>query len=295
MLRIVTHSTAPYDPAGTGEAAMRYAAFRLASAALAFVLGISEQARAQAQVDWTVEKAPDRCSLRREGNVPAAEFMMLSSSPGGDVSSLLVGVEKPTLGQSGPNPVELALEGPGKSIKRWGNLGYMTDRPIYAVRIPVDAKDIALLSHASAFRLKYQGKTVGPYPLPDMAGALAALRDCLNEHMLAMGANPQELASGGSPPVLVKTDFAQSLTFDIFRAAGGRLDADSYYKVEIDERGMVTSCAQFGAVQPPKIEKLVCELVAMKRPYHPAHDPSGNPVNGLAIYRFPAMHIVFVP
>jgi hypothetical protein len=257
--------------------------------ALAMAL-LVHPAQAQERPTWTVSKTPKECVLNRRVGGPVPSLLMVRSAPGSDSYTFVVGAAKLPAPRDDSKPIDLFLEGSGKEIKHFGMPGNI-DAEMQAIQfIDIDWTEFNFVAKASAVSLKYDGKTFGPYALPDIADAVAALRDCLGEHLRNMGADPAQFAPGGAPPEPYKSreDF---LSLDqlgqLIRA--GAYGFDRIYTLNIGIDGRIAGCKRSTGSGGDRAEKALCGMLAGKALFAPAHDSAGKPVVGVATYWLPVI------
>ncbi|MBO9575177.1 MAG: hypothetical protein J7494_05540 [Sphingobium sp.] len=235
---------------------------------------------------WTIDKQSRQCTLGRAITTPEPMTLAISSIVGSDEYSLVLGVAKLPAHDDKPVPVRIQLDGTKTVIKGTVRFGKLSGSAGEALNLSaIRGADLSAIGRASALRLIYKGKTIGPLPLPEAAKAVAALKACLAEHLVALGADPAQFKPGGGLPVQFRS-YARGtvINTDALRSAGLKFGVDSYYAMTIGERGAIESCRQLGDVQPERVEKLVCQALVGKIFFRPARDPAGKPVKGVATY-----------
>jgi len=249
-------------------------------------------ASAQTEASWEVVKTPDQCVLSRKVEAPEPGLLMFSSRAGADSYSLVIAVKKLPKRTPDGAQVKIGLDGTGKIFNGFGISGRIDGSAPEAIRINgIDGANFEAMAKASALRLNYDGKTLGPFPLPDAADAVGALKECLAEHLVAMGADPAQFKPGGAPPEPVKSrdDFLPASIWGSLTNAGLRLGIESFYTLSIDENGMIAGCKMIGTPQPETIEKLVCSALLGKMLFRPAHDPVGKALRGMGTFSMAAI------
>jgi hypothetical protein len=247
-------------------------------------------ASAQAQSDWEIAKTDDQCLLSRTFAAPDPAVLVFSSSPGSDAFALVVAVRKIEKHPKIVVEVQIGLDGTGRTIKGWADPGRIGGATPDAFKVKfISPEDLATIGRASALRLTYPAGTLGPFTLPDAAEAVAALQDCLAEHLVAKGADPAQFRPGGSPPVPLKSrdDF---LSVDQLRkvlAAGVNTGAPLGFRLVVDAQGRVAGCARSGPGQTEKVEQAACGMLTGQTLFKPAHDPAGTAVKGVATFDVP--------
>lgn len=246
------------------------------------------QAQVQEKPSWTVSKTPNECVLSRRVDGPAPGLLMVRSAPGSDIYTFVVGAPKLPSPRGDFAVINLVLEGSGQTIKHVGTPGNI-DAQLQAMQfVDIDWTEFAFKTKASAVHLDYDGKTFGPYALPDIADAVAALRNCLGEHLRDMGADPAQFTPGGSPPEPRKSRF-DFLSADQIRqlVQAGAFGFDRIYALTIDTDGRIAGCKRSTKPGGDRVEKALCGMLVGKTFFTPAHDGAGKPVMGVATFWLP--------
>lgn len=246
-------------------------------------------AMAQADISWRVSKSGDQCLLARTVAGTQPTMLAISSQAGSETFSLFVGIPKLPRRLEAGTTVNILLSSVDKAIARPGQ-----PRRIDAFdSILVDGvtpSDLKAFATATSLHLEYRSVQVGPFPLPDMAEAVAALQECLDHQLTALGADKAQFVPGGSPPIALKAR-EQFLTVDQMRKAlgagltrGSGTSFDLTFKLEIDTNGNVAACAPLTSTGNGGT-KMICEALSRQSLFRPAHDAAGKAVTGIATYR----------
>lgn len=273
----------------------------LISSTIAALLAISGPAAAQQtsggspqQPEWRLRSMGNECLLVGQLS-PGDAYLALEAIAGTDYYRFAVGGHELRESSTGNLfPLKILFHDADARFDRQASSALVPDGGGTRIRVDgVDTDLVQALGRASSLSLQRRGRTYGPYAFRDPDKAVTSLETCINDRLVAWGADPEQFKPGGAKPLALRSrddwisnDTLLRLTYFMPRPENVLA---ALMRVSVSEDGHVDGCGRLEGPTDARFEKMACAAVLAKQLFRPAHDPAGKAVRGVATFEIRLM------
>ena len=234
---------------------------------------------------WAVKIDPAHCQLERSGD-PAAPSLIVDTIPGSDSYRVFI-LNAERQGAAPLGPGSLLFAPSQATLTGLTRASVLPDGRTVARMEGVAPAVLDDMAGADTIALTIGSKVAGTVSIPNAAKAIAALRACSADQLIAWGADAAQFAPGGRPPIAFKSrdEWIPNRDLVTLAATSGKADIDATFRVAVSPDGSITDCRAVTEKTASTVVKTACGPVLNRKLFTPARDPAGAAVKGVATFR----------